>query len=156
MYLQKVTSKKRWEKKYFCCHHVSRIRIRMVPKCHESTTLSVLFASGSNSDPDPHPWTKFLDLFRKLSLWPPPPVVQEERMLASLRKREEEVKQQMAGHLRDRDKERENHQHLEAGNPNQWCGSGIRCLFYPGIRDVEKVRIRIRDEQPGSYFRKIM
>jgi outer membrane protein TolC len=43
-------------------------------------------------------------------------VVQEERMLASLRKREEEVKQQMAGHLRDRDKERENHQHLEAGS----------------------------------------
>ncbi len=39
-------------------------------------------------------------------------------MLASLRKREEEVKQQMAGHLRDRDKERENHQHLEAGNPS--------------------------------------
>jgi hypothetical protein len=37
-------------------------------------------------------------------------------MLASLRKREEEVKQQMAGHLRERDKERENHQHLEAGN----------------------------------------
>jgi hypothetical protein len=36
-------------------------------------------------------------------------------MLASLRKREEEVKQQMAGHLRERDKERENHQHLEAG-----------------------------------------
>lgn len=40
----------------------------------------------------------------------------EERMLASLRKREEEVKQQMAGHLRERDKERENHQHLEAVN----------------------------------------
>ena len=40
---------------------------------------------------------------------------QEERMVASLRKREEEVKQQMAGHLRERDKERENHQHLEAG-----------------------------------------
>ncbi len=40
-------------------------------------------------------------------------------MLASLRKREEEVKQQMAGHLRDRDKERENHQHLEAGNQSR-------------------------------------
>jgi hypothetical protein len=29
----------------------------------------------------------------------------------------------------------------------QCCGSGIRCLFVPG-----KVSIRIRDEQPGSYF----
>ena len=33
-------------------------------------------------------------------------------------------------------------------------GSGIGCLFDPWIRDPgwEKVRIRIRDEQPGSYF----
>jgi hypothetical protein len=39
---------------------------------------------------------------------------------------------------------------------NQCCesGSGIRCLFDPWIRDPGwvKVRIRIRDEQPGSYF----
>ncbi len=39
---------------------------------------------------------------------------------------------------------------------NQCCGSGsgIRCLYNPWIRDPgwEKVRIRIRDEQPGSYF----
>ncbi len=34
----------------------------------------------------------------------------------------------------------------------QCCRSGIRCLFDPGIRDGEKVRIRIRDGQPGSYF----
>jgi hypothetical protein len=33
-------------------------------------------------------------------------------------------------------------------------GSGIGCLFDPCIRDPgwEKVSIRIRDEQPGSYF----
>jgi hypothetical protein len=33
-------------------------------------------------------------------------------------------------------------------------GSGIRYLFDPWIRDLgwEKVSIRIRDEQPGSYF----
>jgi hypothetical protein len=33
-------------------------------------------------------------------------------------------------------------------------GFGIRCLFDPGIRDGKKLqyRIRIRDEQPGSYF----
>jgi hypothetical protein len=33
-------------------------------------------------------------------------------------------------------------------------GSGIGCLFDPWIRDPgwEKVSIRIRDEQPGSYF----
>ncbi len=32
-------------------------------------------------------------------------------------------------------------------------GSGIGCLFDPWIRDPgwEKVSIRIRDEQPGSY-----
>lgn len=40
----------------------------------------------------------------------------EERMVASLRKREEEVKEQMAGHLKDRDKERMEHQHSEAVN----------------------------------------
>ncbi len=36
----------------------------------------------------------------------------------------------------------------------QCCGSGIGCLFDPWIRDPgwEKVSIRIRDEQPGSYF----
>ncbi len=63
-------------------------------------------------------------------------MVQEERMLASLRKREEEVKQQMAGHLRDRDKERENHQHLEAGKKSELrIRSGIRCLFDTWIRD---------------------
>jgi hypothetical protein len=34
-------------------------------------------------------------------------------------------------------------------------GSGIRCLFEPWIRDPGwvKIRTRIRDEQPGSYFR---
>jgi hypothetical protein len=33
-------------------------------------------------------------------------------------------------------------------------GSGIGCLFDPWIRDPgwEKVSIRIRDEQPGSYI----
>jgi hypothetical protein len=37
---------------------------------------------------------------------------------------------------------------------NQCCGSGIRCLFDPWIRDPGwvEVSIRIRDEQPGSYF----
>ncbi len=39
----------------------------------------------------------------------------------------------------------------------QCCGSGsgIRCLFDPWIQDPgwEEIRIRIRDEQPGSYFR---
>jgi len=40
----------------------------------------------------------------------------EERMIASLRKREEEVKEQMAGHMRDRDKEREQHLHTEQVN----------------------------------------
>jgi hypothetical protein len=39
---------------------------------------------------------------------------------------------------------------------SQYCGSGsgIGCLFDPWIRDPgwEKVSIRIRDEQPGSYF----
>jgi hypothetical protein len=36
----------------------------------------------------------------------------------------------------------------------QCYGSGIGCLFDPWIRDPgwEKVSIRIRDEQPGSYF----
>jgi hypothetical protein len=37
----------------------------------------------------------------------------------------------------------------------QCCGSGsgIRCLFDPWNRDPDwvKIRIRIRDEQPGSY-----
>ncbi len=42
----------------------------------------------------------------------------------------------------------------------QCCGpgSGIRCLFDPWIRDpgwVKKIRIRIRDERPGLYFRKL-
>jgi hypothetical protein len=32
-------------------------------------------------------------------------------------------------------------------------GSGIRCLFYPGIRNGVKIKIRTRDEHPGSYFR---
>ncbi len=31
-------------------------------------------------------------------------------------------------------------------------GSGIRWFFDPWIRDGYKVRIRMRDEQPGSYF----
>jgi hypothetical protein len=38
----------------------------------------------------------------------------------------------------------------------QCCGSGIRCLF--DLRDpgwVKKIRIWIRDEQPGSYFREL-
>ncbi len=37
----------------------------------------------------------------------------------------------------------------------QCCGSGIRCLFDPWNRDPRwvKIRVRIRDEQPGSYFR---
>jgi hypothetical protein len=38
----------------------------------------------------------------------------------------------------------------------QCCGSGsgIRYLFDPWIRDpgLVKIRFRIRDEQPGSYF----
>jgi hypothetical protein len=36
----------------------------------------------------------------------------------------------------------------------QCCGSGIRCLFEPWIWDTGwvKIMIRIRDEQPGSYF----
>jgi hypothetical protein len=40
---------------------------------------------------------------------------------------------------------------------NQCCGSrsGIRCLFDPWIRDPGWVNIRIRDEQPGSYFREL-
>jgi hypothetical protein len=41
----------------------------------------------------------------------------------------------------------------------QCCGSGsgIGCFFDPWIRDPgwEKVSIRIRDEQPGSYFLKL-
>merc|ERR1712176_72766 len=40
----------------------------------------------------------------------------EERIAASLRKREEEVKASMAGHLRERDKEREQHDHTAAVN----------------------------------------
>ncbi len=37
------------------------------------------------------------------------------------------------------------------------CGSGsaIRCLFDPWIWDGYKIRIRIRDKQPGSYFREL-
>jgi hypothetical protein len=39
---------------------------------------------------------------------------------------------------------------------SQCCGSGsgIGCFFDPWIRDPgwEKVSIRIRDKQPGSYF----
>jgi hypothetical protein len=39
----------------------------------------------------------------------------------------------------------------------QCCGSGsgIGCLFDPWIRDGLKIRIRIRDEEPGSYFREL-
>jgi hypothetical protein len=42
----------------------------------------------------------------------------------------------------------------------QCFGSGIRCLFDPWIRDPGWVKksesgIRIRVEQPGSYFRKL-
>jgi hypothetical protein len=44
----------------------------------------------------------------------------------------------------------------QADNYFQCCGSGsgIGCLFDPWIRDPgwEKVSIRIRDEQPRSYF----
>jgi hypothetical protein len=84
-------------------------------------------------------------------------VVQEERMLASLRKREEEVKQQMAGHLRDRDKERENHQHLEAGSHSSHpetaffsqCGSATLkveflhfCFFFKVIFFLSKKKRR--------------
>ncbi len=35
---------------------------------------------------------------------------------------------------------------------NQCSGSGIRCLFQPLDPGWVKIRIRIRDEQPGSYF----
>jgi hypothetical protein len=35
---------------------------------------------------------------------------------------------------------------------NQCCGSGAFLTPGSGIRDREKIRIRIRDEQPGSYF----
>jgi hypothetical protein len=64
MYLQKVTSKKTLRKKNIFVAILSA-GSGSVPKCHGSTTLSVLFASGSNSDPDPQPWTKALDLFRQ-------------------------------------------------------------------------------------------
>jgi hypothetical protein len=42
----------------------------------------------------------------------------------------------------------------------QCCGYGfgIRCLFGPldpGSGTRKKIRIRIRDEQPGSYFREL-
>jgi hypothetical protein len=39
----------------------------------------------------------------------------------------------------------------------QCSGSGIRCPFDPWIRNPGwvKVRIWIRDEQPGSYFREL-
>jgi hypothetical protein len=39
----------------------------------------------------------------------------------------------------------------------QCCGSGIRCRFAPWILDPgwSKIRIRIRDEQPGSYLREL-
>merc|ERR1712130_864350 len=40
----------------------------------------------------------------------------EERVQASLRKREEEVKANLAGHMRERDKEREQHEHTAAVN----------------------------------------
>ncbi len=34
-------------------------------------------------------------------------------------------------------------------------GSGIRCLFDPGIRDGWKIKIRIRDKHFGSYFQEL-
>jgi hypothetical protein len=43
---------------------------------------------------------------------------------------------------------------MKVGGPSflwpheQCCGSGIQCLFDPGIRDGLKIRIWIRDEQP--------
>jgi hypothetical protein len=39
----------------------------------------------------------------------------------------------------------------------QFCesGSGIQCLFDPGIRDGLKIRFRIRDEQHGSHFQEL-
>jgi hypothetical protein len=46
-------------------------------------------------------------------------------------------------------------------DPAKCCGSGsgIRCLFDPWIRDGLKISIRIwvriRDEEPGSYFREL-
>jgi hypothetical protein len=44
--------------------------------------------------------------------------------------------------------------------PSQCCGSRIRCLFDPWIRNpgwVKKIknRVRIRDEHPRSYFREL-
>ncbi len=33
--------------------------------------------------------------------------------------------------------------------------SGIRCLFYPWIWDGSKIKIWIRDEHPGPYFREL-
>jgi hypothetical protein len=45
--------------------------------------------------------------------------------------------------------------HTHPGGSGMQCcgsGSGIRCLFGPWIRDGWKVRIRIRDEQSGSYL----
>jgi transcription elongation regulator 1 len=54
----------------------------------------------------------------------------EERMMSSLRKREEEVKQEMEGHLRDRDKERVQHQHQEAVN-------GFSALLTDLIRSAD-------------------
>ncbi len=35
------------------------------------------------------------------------------------------------------------------------CGSGIRCLFWPRYPGWVKSRIRIRDDQPESYFREL-
>jgi hypothetical protein len=39
----------------------------------------------------------------------------------------------------------------------QCCGSasGIRCFFASRIQDGKKIKIHIRDEHPGSYFREL-
>jgi hypothetical protein len=40
---------------------------------------------------------------------------------------------------------------------NQCCGSasGIQCFIEPWIRDGKKIKIWIREEHPGSYFREL-
>jgi hypothetical protein len=52
------------------------------------------------------------------------------------------------------EKDQDRHQTMWIYNTEfeQCCGTGIRCLFDPGW---VKNSIRIRDEQPGSYFRKL-
>jgi hypothetical protein len=45
--------------------------------------------------------------------------------------------------------------HIFFNTPNSVADPGSGASFDPGIRDEYKIRIRIRDEQPGSYFREL-